>query len=196
MKLGNKIKKELKEWAVFGVIVLVLYMTGLHTNVAAFAQRMILETGLMSANTEAPVNPKDADYNFKLKDLEGNEKSLSDFKGKVIFMNIWATWCPPCIAEMPNIQELYNKIDNEDIVFVMLSMDNDLSKVQRYVDKKEYTFPVYMAASRVPEVFRAPSIPTTMVISPEGKIISKKVGMANYNKKSFINFLNKNVRSK
>ncbi|MEL7003057.1 MAG: TlpA disulfide reductase family protein [Bacteroidota bacterium] len=190
-----KLKKELREWGVFAVIILTLYLTGLHTNVAAFAQRVILETGLITASTELPERAEKADYDFLLKDLEGNEVNLSEFKDKVIFMNIWATWCPPCIAEMPNIQSLYNKVDNDDIVFVMLSMDNDLSKVQRYISKKEFTFPVYMAASRVPDVYRAPSIPTTLVISPEGKIISKKVGMANYDKKSFLNFLLKNTSS-
>lgn len=195
MKAGNKVKKELKEWGIFGVIILTLYLTGLHSNVAAFAQRIILETGLISANTDIPESPEDVDYNFQLKDLQGNEVNLADFKDKVIFMNIWATWCPPCIAEMPNIQSLYDKVNNDEVVFIMLSMDNEVSKVQRYIDKKGFTFPVYMAASKVPDVFRAPSIPTTLVISPKGKIISKRVGMANYDKKSFLNFLLKNVKT-
>lgn len=188
--MKSKILKELKSWGIMAAIVLTLYLTGLHTSVAAFAQRIVLSTGIITPDTELPESEmRDVDYNFKLQDLEGNVVSLEDFKGKVIFLNIWASWCPPCIAEMPNIQSLYNKLDDENIVFIMLSMDDNPEKARKFIKRKEFTFPVYLAASTVPEVFRAPSIPTTMVISADGKIVSKKVGMANYDKKSFIKFL-------
>ncbi|GAA0191580.1 TlpA disulfide reductase family protein [Fulvivirga kasyanovii] len=183
-------KKQLREWGIFLAIGLFLYFTGLYTDVAALAQRAILSTGLITADTELE-DPEKADFNFTLQTLDGQMVKLEDFKGKVIFLNLWATWCPPCIAEMPGIQDLYDKIDNEDIVFVMLSMDNSAEKPKKFIDKKEYTFPVYLPASRVPDVFRSPSIPTTYVISKDGKIVSKKVGMANYDTKAFRNFLNK-----
>ncbi|HNP19017.1 MAG TPA: TlpA disulfide reductase family protein [Fulvivirga sp.] len=185
------IKKELKSWGIIGAIFLVLYLTGLHTHVAAFAQRAILSTGLITADTEISENPEDADFDFQLKNLNGEVVNLIDYKGKVIFLNIWATWCPPCIAEMPGIQSLYEKVDKDKIVFVMLSTDNSEDKARKFIEKKGFTFPVFMAASRVPDVFRVPSIPSTFVISPEGQIVSKEVGMANYDKKSFINFLDK-----
>lgn len=182
----------MKSWGIIAIIFLTLYLTGLHTDVAALAQRAILSTGIITPDTELPESEKlDVDYNFKLQHLEGNVVNLEDFKGKVIFINIWASWCAPCIAEMPNIQSLYDKIEDENIVFIMLSMDNELKKAKKFIERKDFTFPVYLAASRVPEVFRAPSIPTTMVISADGKIVSKKVGMANYDKKSFIKFLEK-----
>jgi len=188
----EQVKKELKHWGVIGVIFLTLYLTGLHTHVAAFAQRMVLETGLMTPDTELPIeDQKRIDYNLKLRNIDGSGIHLSELKDKVLFINIWATWCAPCIAEMPGIQDLYDQIEHEDIAFVMLSMDNDPEKASKFIDRKEYTFPVYTPASRVPEVFRAPSIPTTFVVSKEGKIISKKVGMAKYNKQSFKKFLEK-----
>ncbi|TRX52684.1 TlpA family protein disulfide reductase [Fulvivirga sp. M361] len=188
--------KELKSWGIIVVLFLTLYLSGLHTEVAAFAQRIILSTGLIAPDTELSIEEKeDVDYNFKLQDLEGNVVSLSEFKNKVIFLNVWASWCPPCIAEMPSIQSLYDKIDNDDIIFIMLSMDKKSAKAKKFIDRKKYTFPVYTAASKVPDVFRAPSIPTTYVISKEGKIVSKKVGMANYDKKSFLKFLNKQTAS-
>lgn len=172
------------------VIGLFLYFTGLYTDVAALTQRAILSTGLITADTELE-NPDDADFNFLLQTLDGKTVKLEDFKGKVIFLNLWATWCPPCIAEMPGIQDLYDKIDHEDIVFIMLSIDDNIDKPKKFIAKKEYSFPVYLPASRVPDVFRSPSIPTTFVISKEGKIVSKKVGMANYDTRSFLKFLNK-----
>ncbi|ELR72416.1 thiol-disulfide oxidoreductase [Fulvivirga imtechensis AK7] len=183
-------KKQLKEWGIFLIIVLFLYFTGLYTDVAALAQRAILTTGLITADTELEAGKKDvADYNFMLKDLEGKTINLEDYKGKVIFMNLWATWCPPCVAEMPGIQELYEEVKSDDIVFIMLSMDDSEVKPKKFIEKKGYTFPVYMAASRVPDIYRSPSIPTTFVISADGRIVSKKVGMAKYNTKSFIKFM-------
>ncbi|MEM1409105.1 MAG: TlpA disulfide reductase family protein, partial [Bacteroidota bacterium] len=97
--MKKKIIKELKSWGVMAVIFVVLYLTGLHTEVAAFAQRMILSTGVFTADTEIPASEqKGVDYDFKLQDLEGNITDFEDFKGKVIFLNIWASWCAPCIA--------------------------------------------------------------------------------------------------
>lgn len=184
-------KKLVKEWGIIVAVLLFLYFTGLYTDVAALAQRAVLSTGLITPDTELPADEKEnADYNLSLQTLDGKVVNLSDFKGKVIFLNEWATWCPPCVAELPGIQELYNEVDNKNIVFVMLAMDEP-QKVERFIRKKGYTMPVYLAASRVPDVFRSPSIPTTYVISPEGEIVAKKVGMAKYNTRSFRKFLDK-----
>ncbi|MTI21075.1 TlpA family protein disulfide reductase [Fulvivirga sp. RKSG066] len=187
-----KLKKELKEWGVIAVVLLTLYLTGLHTEVAAFAQRAILATGIITPDTELPTEEREIiDYELDLRDLSGNRINLREFKGKVLFINVWATWCPPCIAEMPGIQDLYDEVDKSSIEFIMLSMDDNEGKVKQFIDRKEYTFPVYTPASRVPEVLRAPSIPTTFVVSKEGQIVAKKVGMARYDSKSFKKFLQK-----
>jgi thiol-disulfide isomerase/thioredoxin len=188
-------KKEFKEWGIFVAIIAIMYITGLHTEVAAFAQRAVLSTGLMTADTDMESDRKDViDYNFKIKSMDGEVVELSQFKNKVIFINLWATWCPPCRAEMPSIQSLYDKMkDNEDIVFVMLSLDKAGSegKINKFIDKKSFDFPVYLPATEVPNVLRSPSIPTTFVVAKNGKIVSKKVGMAKYDTKSFENFLMK-----
>ena len=185
-------KKILKDWGLLAVVFLTLYLTGLHTHVAAFAQQMVLKTGFITPDYGiAPEKAKDADFNFPLTTIDGQPASLSDFKGKVIFLNLWATWCPPCRAEMPDIQKLYEQKGSDDIVFVMLSLDKDPNKPKAYIDKKKFTFPVFTPAGNVPEVFKSQSIPTTYVISPEGKIVSKNVGMAKYNTKAFRNYLTK-----
>lgn len=197
MKVDMNLRKEVKEWGVFVVIIATLYLTGLHTNVAAFAQRMVLSAGFITPNIDLPEEDKaDIDYNFKLQDMEGNIISLESFRNKVIFINEWATWCAPCIAEMPGIQSLYDEMkDKKDLVFVMLSLDTKPGKISKFIDKKGYTFPVYVAASQVPDVLRSPSIPTTFVVSKTGKIVSKKVGMAKYDTKKFKNFLLEQVNS-
>ncbi|MEX2336266.1 MAG: TlpA disulfide reductase family protein [Fulvivirga sp.] len=188
-------KKQLKEWGIFVGILLILFYTGWYKDIAAMAQRVVLATGLITADTTIPEGEiQEADYNFPLRDLEGNSVSLVNFKGKVIFMNVWATWCPPCIAEMPGIQDLYDKINHENIVFVMLSMDDDKAKPKKFIEKKGYTFPVFMPAGHIPEVFSTRTIPTTYVISTEGKIISRKTGMASYDTESFFDFLTNEAR--
>ncbi|WP_241499029.1 TlpA family protein disulfide reductase [Rufibacter ruber] len=127
---------------------------------------------------------------FEMKDVEGRVVSFESLRGKVIFLNIWATWCPPCIAEMPNIQSLYEKVGSEEIAFVMLSVDRKgLDKVKKFIARKGFTFPVYLPISQIPEEFNSPSIPSTYIISPEGKIVAQQSGMAEYDTPEMRNFL-------
>ena len=189
-------KKEIKEWGIFVVIIATLYFTGLHTEVAAFAQRTILATGLITPDTELDEGGKGMiDYSFKIRTVDGKVTELSEYKDKVIFINLWATWCAPCRAEMPGIQTLHDKMkDNEDIVFVMLSLDQDEGKVKKFINKKTYDFPIYLPATDIPEILRSLSIPATFVVAKNGQIVSKKVGMAKYDTRSFENFLIKQTK--
>ena len=116
---------------------------------------------------------------------------MNQFKGKTIFLNLWATWCGPCRIEMPSIQKLYDKVDHDKIAFVMLSLDRaeDKEKVEKFVTDKKHNFPVYRPAGALPELLNVPSIPTTFVITPDGKVASKKVGTANYDTEEFKKFL-------
>ena len=85
---------------------------------------------------------------------------------------------------MPNIQKLYEKVGSDKIAFVMLSVDEGgMDKVKKFIDKKGYTFPVYMPASQFPQEFYSTAIPTTFIISPQGKIVAKQEGMADYDTK-------------
>ena len=189
-------KKEIKEWGIFVVIIATLYFTGLHTEVAAFAQRTILAIGLITPDTELDEGGKGMiDYSFKIRTVDGKVTELSEYKDKVIFINLWATWCAPCRAEMPGIQTLHDKMkDNEDIVFVMLSLDQDEGKVKKFINKKTYDFPIYLPATDIPEILRSLSIPATFVVAKNGQIVSKKVGMAKYDTRSFENFLIKQTK--
>jgi len=120
---------------------------------------------------------------------EGERIPFSQFEGKVVFLNFWATWCPPCIAEMPDIQRLYEDVDSDNIAFVLISSDDSFQKAKDFVKRKEFNFPIYQLASPLPQVYDYRAIPTTYVISPEGKIVVSKSGMAKYNTKKFKKFL-------
>ena len=166
-----------------------MYATGYHTEVIGKLQSALLYTGILQPDTnESIAHGTQADYNMPLLTIDGNQTSLSEFEGKTIFMNFWATWCPPCIAEMPNIQQLYDGLENKDIVFVMASLDQDPQKAWDFVVRKGFTFPVYSVIAK-PPVYDASVVPTTYVISPQGEIVMKHQGMAKYDTDSFREFL-------
>lgn len=207
--MGRKFSfKNIPGWAVILAAYGLLYVTGLHTEAIGQAQRLLLYSGLMKADVPETAVEADAVFlsgstaptpeletgmvgeGFKITTLDGSTVSFESLRGKVIFLNIWATWCPPCVAEMPNIQSLYEKVESDKIAFVMLSVDEKgVDKVQKFIRKKGYTFPVYMAASRFPEEFSSSAIPTTFIISPEGKIVARQEGMAEYDTKEMRDFL-------
>jgi thiol-disulfide isomerase/thioredoxin len=201
--------KNIPGWAVMLAIFGILYLTGLHTEAIGGVQRLLLATGVKKADVPEPVAtvPYAAEVTeigasegmvgagFQLKGLNGKTVAFESLKGKVVFMNIWATWCPPCIAEMPNIQSLYEKVGSDKIAFVMLSVDEaGMEKVKKFIDKKGYTFPVYMPASQFPQEFYSNAIPTTFIISPEGKIVAKQEGMAEYDTQEVREFLQSMVK--
>lgn len=204
--INKKIKRTWIQYAIFGVIALGLYATGLHTEVIGFAQRGLLETGLMNPDvkeaseiaqvnntkTESPKNIKknpEASFDLNLKDEKGNIVPLSNLKGKVIFMNFWATWCPPCVAEMPAIDKLHQEMGDE-VAFVMLSRDQSFEKAISYKKRKDYSLPIYTLASPLPAMYRSTALPTTYVIDAEGNLALTHKGMADYNTGEFKSFLN------
>jgi thiol-disulfide isomerase/thioredoxin len=188
MKKKKSIKREIIEWGIFLGIMGFLFGTGLHTPVFGFIQGLVLKTGIMQPSTEG-VPISQADYNFTLIDSEGNKIPFTDLENEVVFINFWATWCPPCIAEMPDINSLYGEMKDEGINFVLISLDDDFQKAKDFVKRKGFDFPIYHLGSNLPEVYESQAIPTTYVISPKGKIVVSKSGMAKYNTKKFKTFL-------
>jgi thiol-disulfide isomerase/thioredoxin len=170
--------------------VALLYFTGALGYVASWGQQVALQSGFVNAT--ANDNSKEPfDYNFTIKDLGGKKIPFKDFQGKVVFLNLWATWCGPCRSEMPTIQKLYEGIDKDKVLFVMLSLDKEsqVERVSNYVKSREYSFPVYMPSGYLGEQLQVPSIPTTFIISKEGIIALKEVGMKNYNTAKFKKYL-------
>ena len=200
-KDNNNSKKSWIQYGIFAVVAITLYATGLHTEVIGFAQRGLLATGLMNPNvkdvtearhydnetSEMPSLTK-ADFNLKLIDRDGNITSLEALKGKVIFMNFWATWCPPCIAEMPSINKLHEEMGDE-VAFVMLSFDQDFESAKAFDKRKGYNLPIYAPASNMPAMYNSTALPTTYVIDAQGNLALTHKGMADYNDSKFKEFL-------
>lgn len=184
-----KISKEIREWVILVVVFGGLYFSGAYKEVAGFLQSAVLELGIIKPELIATEDQQNGSYDFYLEDASGNTVDFKSFQGKTVFMNYWATWCPPCIAEMPDINDLYNKVNAQGVAFVMISVDDDFSKAISFMERKEYDFPIYKLSSRRPDVYSSKSIPTTFVLSPSGKIIAKRAGMAKYDTPDFIKLL-------
>jgi len=128
--------------------------------------------------TQPPMAP-----NFILKDVEGNDVSLADYKGKVVFVNFWATWCPPCRGEIPDLVKLQDKYGKDGFAILGISVDQQDSKdkVPGFVKKMDMNYPVLYAQAQVVKNYGGiESIPTTFVINRDGRALGKIVGARSY----------------
>ncbi len=124
------------------------------------------------------------DYQLTIQEINSNRAvQLSEYKGEVILLNFWATWCPPCRAEMPSLQKLYN--DYSDKVKFILVSNEENSAIENYFDEFGYTMPVYLQRSVLPPSFSVSSIPTTYLIGRNGRIIVRKTGAAKWDSEKF-----------
>jgi thiol-disulfide isomerase/thioredoxin len=144
----------------------------------------------LESRLETPSFPSTtlAEYDWAVKSLDGQDFKMADAKGKVVFLNFWATWCSPCVAEMPSIQRLHEKLKDDGVVFVCVS-NEETSKVSQFVKEKGLTFPIYTIRGTPPDVFKTRGIPATFILSPEGKIAFKHIGSAKWDDKRSIDFI-------
>ena len=186
-------KKSLIQYGLLGAIALSLYVTGLHAEVIGFAQRGLIETGIMkpdlSENILALNNHPKADLNFQLINSKGETITMKDLKGKVIFMNMWATWCPPCVAEMPGINKLAKSMENENVEFIMISYDKNFNTAKKYKENKGFYFDVHSLESQLPNMFSSRGIPATYVIDSRGELAFTHMGMGEFDTDEFRDFL-------
>lgn len=132
----------------------------------------------------------DVEKGITFQDGNGNVVALNDLKGKVVFINFWATWCPPCIEEMPSINELKTKFArNEDIVFLMVDVDGKYKKAQTFMNKRKFNLPVYVPHSEIPKEFLSGAIPTTVILDKKGAIAARIEGGRDYSKPEIVNAL-------
>lgn len=115
---------------------------------------------------------------FTLTDLSGKSISLSDLKGKVIFVNFWATWCGPCRHEIPDFIEFYKENQDKGVVILGVSIDKSVNKVRDFVADNGINYPIAMATNNMVKDYKPGKfIPTTIIIDSDGMIQEKKVGI-------------------
>ena len=114
---------------------------------------------------------------FTLPDLDGKSHTLADYRGKVVVLNFWATWCPPCRYEMPAMQRAWEKVRDEDIVFIAVDVGEDSDTVFTFLADYPVEFPLLLdEQAKVVEQYPVTGLPTTYIIDPQGRITHRAVG--------------------
>lgn len=114
---------------------------------------------------------------FTLKDVNGRNVSIASLRGKVVLINFWATWCPPCRAEMPSMNRLYREYKGKGLEVLAISTDNSASKVKDYISKNSLSFQVLMDDNiKVARQYKVFSLPTTFLIDRNGIIVDRFLG--------------------
>lgn len=128
------------------------------------------------------------ELNLQLKGVNVPDANLADFKGKVVFLNFWGTWCPPCRAEYPSIQKLY-EAKKDKVQFVLVAMQDEEEKVKQFLAENKYTTPVYLAKSPLAEKMLPKSFPTTFLIGQNGRILMKEDAAKDWNAEDVLQFI-------
>jgi thiol-disulfide isomerase/thioredoxin len=180
-----------------GVVLTVVAIVLLFFGLAIVASRMVNESGgLSTSSLPVPDFPGGgtrsvygaADDQWTFKTLDGKPVTLSEYRGKVVFLNFWATWCGPCIEEMPSIQKLQAAVKDDAIAIVLVS-DEDEKKIRDFLKSKNWSLTSFRTDSRRPKIFDAAGIPATFIISPDGMLVFRHIGMGQWDHESSLKFL-------
>ncbi len=173
------IKKNLSNILFFGFILFLFTPYGLPVRATLIKGVSFVTTRIFSMEIDKDERIKLNTFDWQLVDIQGDKVDFNIFKDKVIVVNFWATWCPPCIAEMPAFEKLYQDYKN-DVVFLFVAND-DPKKVEKFISKNGYSHPVYYQLTEAPKDLLSNSLPTTYIINKEGEIVVNKTGAADWN---------------
>lgn len=172
--------------ALFIVLIVLMLIPSTRKELSAF---LIRTTSLPPSSLDAKDQYQISNQtrSWKLYDYDGKVFEFDDFKNKPVFLNMWATWCPPCVAELPAIHELY--LNNKQTAnFILVSYENP-EVVKAFAKKNGYSdLPFYYAAN-TPASFESQSIPTTFIVSKRGRVMLKKKGAARWNSDKTVHLL-------
>jgi thiol-disulfide isomerase/thioredoxin len=138
--------------------------------------RVLLLSVLATVLGAAAVRAEPVD--FSLPDLDGREHRLSDYRGKWVLVNYWATWCPPCLEEIPELEIFHSRHQDEDAVVLGVNMEEiGVEELRKFVDDQFVSYPILrMAPSGRTELGRILGLPTSFLVSPEGEVVAVQVG--------------------
>jgi thiol-disulfide isomerase/thioredoxin len=169
-----------KHWS--NIIFVVVIILILFTPVGTFFKVKLNQAKMLFVSPsaiEASHRETLRNFDWNLVDREGKTLNFQEMEGEIILINFWATWCPPCVAEMPNLNDLY--ADYKDKITFLFVTNDDKEKVNAFLEKNAYQFPVYYALEKAPETIYSNSIPATFLIDDQGKIVMKEIGASNWN---------------
>lgn len=186
---ANRIWHYLKKNIFTGVMVIFLGLMLFSPNAKSFVLRQLMATGIFNASIDKKDNNTTTQTNrdFEFMDEKGNIQNTSSLRGKVVFINFWASWCPPCRAEFPSIETLYSKFkNNPHVFFLTINEDSEISAGKAYLSEERFTIPFYQSSDNVPAEIFAGSLPTTIVLDKNGEIRFRHEGFSNYASDKFV----------
>ena len=150
-----------------------------------FGADMTVDVPLMASDEAAPTgaceaDPEPANFDFTLMDVNGNDVPLADYKGNVVILDFWATWCGPCKVEIPSFVEMVDEFGDEGLVVLGVSVDDTIEQLEPFIEEYKMNYPVLVGRDRedVQEAYGPLwGIPVTFVIGRDGNICSKHMGM-------------------
>lgn len=164
----------------FTIVIIGLAIVLIGINTYNYFQNDKKQISISTSTTFAKQDTKIKAEDFELNTLTGETLSLSEFKGKKVVINFFATWCPPCKAEMPHIQSFYEKHQNEDIAVIAVNVtniDRGEKAIQQFANDYGLTFPILLDnKGEVSSIYQATTIPTTYIIDRDGYVFQKIIG--------------------
>ena len=146
------------------------------------------QPALAQAQYLHPMDNKPLAKDFELPDLEGQKVRLSDFKGKVVLVNFWATWCPPCRKEIPSMQRAWDILKNKNVMLLAIHVGGNEDQVWTFLTDFGVEFPVLLdARSKVSRTWPMMGLPVSFVIDPEGRIALQAIGGREWDDEKLIN---------
>lgn len=131
---------------------------------------------------------------FTLRDMDGRLHKLSEYRGKVIFLNFWATWCPPCRAEIPSMERLNEVLGNKDFVMLAVNTDENIKDLEAFVKETPHNFTVLSDADgQIQKLYKVYKFPETFIIDRQGRIVEHIVGARDWSSTEALKFFNDQI---
>ena len=186
--IRQRIKKNGGSIILYALIALLIFSP----DAKSWMLRQVVNTGLLKPEiqTDKKGEQSATTESFQFTDAQGLITDSKSLQGKVVFINFWASWCPPCRAEMPDLQRLYEKLKTDDrFVFLFINEDEEKNKAAAYLAKNNFTMPLHYRSGNMPKEIFSGTLPTTVVLNKNGELVLKQTGMATYDSEDFINQL-------
>lgn len=181
-------RKKIINYIFYALLILII----VYPKTRIMVQQGLMKIGLFRPNLEQPKENIESNIaaSFVKHGEEDKPIRTDELKGKVVFINFWATWCPPCRAEMPSIETLFKKVgDSDDVVFMLVEIDGERKKAVKFLEDENLDLPIYYPYERIPGQWLGNSVPTTIILDKSGNVAARHEGMADYSRKEVVKFM-------
>ena len=172
---------------------LVLFFFSLNLLIASNSKKLALsieEKKILNNLRITPVKFWLRADDFKTQMSDGRSVRLNDFLGRFVLLNFWATWCYPCLKEMPDLQKAYKSMGKEKLVILAVAMGENVEKINRFSKKNSFTFPLLSDENmEITKLYNVKNIPVTYLIDPEGIILGRALGIRDWSSHELMDFI-------